>query len=84
MKVRLNGQPFSPTEQRIFDVLSDGLMHSQSELVQAIDELASRKTLTVHLVSIRDKLERKGTTVVAMSRGTAPCMYRWVRLISMD
>lgn len=71
---------FTPTEQRIVDMLSDGLPHSREELVGTIDELATRKNLQVHITRIRNKLRPIGEDVVCEA---VSLRYRHVRLISM-
>lgn len=51
---------FTPTQQAILKVLSDGEPHSKEDLRLALgDEMASMKTVRVHLSHIRKKLPEK-------------------------
>lgn len=55
---------FTETEQRILKAISDGRPHPNRELCKVIDELADTRTLSVHVASIRKKLEDVGETIV--------------------
>ena len=58
-----NGR-LSPTEQRIYDLLSDGLSHNREELHACLDELANSKALTVFVTHMRAKLRPKGEDII--------------------
>jgi hypothetical protein len=77
-----NGQYYTATEQRILDILGDGLPHRHSELWTCLnDELATRHTLSMHLTNLRKKLGPKGYGILRepQKRGEEAC-FRWVRL----
>jgi len=49
----------TPTEQRIYEMLSDGRLHKRSELMTCLaDALASRQTFNVHMSYLRRKLPK--------------------------
>lgn len=75
---------FTPTQQRILKILSDGMEHTRAELWEAIDdELAGKTVLAVHLHHLRKKLEAQGTTIACISHGNRrKLMYRHVRLLT--
>lgn len=72
---------FTATEQRILDVLSDGLSHVRQELKDVLeDELAGKDALSFHMMNIRRKLEPIGQSVVCELRGRK-VLYRHVILL---
>jgi DNA-binding winged helix-turn-helix (wHTH) protein len=74
---------FTPTQQRIINLLSDGKAHDKYELLEKCmeDELASVGTLAVHICNIRKQLHTIGEDIlcVFVQRKYA---YRHVRLIN--
>ena len=74
---------FTPTQQRIMNVLSDGMGHTYEELYACLDDdMAGDHTVNVHVYNIRLKI-RPGRDIVVRDRLTKP---RWllVRLMSDD
>jgi hypothetical protein len=72
---------FTPTQQKIMDILQDGEPHKRSRLMECIpDELSSDTQLRHHMKLIRDRLRPYGQTVLCqfMNRGL---YYRWVRIL---
>lgn len=72
---------FTPTEERILAVLSDGFPHHRDQLKDCLDELASFADLANHLCRLRAKLKLRGRSVICELRGKA-IMYRQVILIN--
>lgn len=53
------------TEQKIFDILNDGLMHKRDELHACLpDDLAGASILRGHLKRMRKKLNPAGLDIV--------------------
>lgn len=74
---------FTPTEQRMMDVLGDGLPHTAKELHACLmDELGPVRNITTHLSNIRKKLARHGQGVAMMENGNARTVYRLVRFLA--
>jgi hypothetical protein len=72
---------FTPTQQRMMNVLSDGLPHSLKELVACLDyELASPRGVAVHITFLRRKLRPIGQDV-SCERLNHISYYRLVRLM---
>lgn len=74
------------TQKRIISVLGDGLFHNQSELKACLnDELTTVKTLSVHLVKLREKIRPMGygiETVINLQRRKGQRVsYRLVRKV---
>lgn len=71
---------FTPTQQRILKVLSDGLSHSKSDLVACLgDDRAGPNTLSVHLTLLRRLLRPHGQDIVCEFRYGH--LYRHIRLL---
>lgn len=73
--------PFTPTQQKILDVLSDGLAHLREELHACLpDELGPLKNVQNHITAIRRRLRPKGQDIVCVisNRGIR---YMHVRLL---
>ena len=47
---------YTPTEQRIVTLLSDGKRHKRSEILEMCDELSADGAAYVHISNIRKKL----------------------------
>lgn len=74
---------FTPTEQRIIDLLSDGLPHARSELMGLLnDDMTTVKTLGMHIYRIRNKLAGHGQNIITeVVGGRRQIHFRYVRLI---
>lgn len=75
---------YTPTQQRIIDLLQDGLPHLRIELMKCLgDDLTTVATLHSHFVKLRKKLVPRGETIVCeiLNRRIA---YRHVRLLSSN
>jgi len=73
---------FTPTQQRILNVLSDGLPHPVDELVRCLnDDLSTRRHVSPHLTALRKLLRYRGETIACIHNHRTPC-YMHVRLLS--
>ncbi len=72
---------FTPTQERLLDVLADGQSHQKNDLMAAIGTEATSSLLRVHLTFLRRKLRPMGQDVVCelLQERT---YYRQVRKIS--
>jgi DNA-binding response OmpR family regulator len=69
---------YTPTEQRMLDLLSDGAIHTKEELFRCLwDELSRVETIQKHLSLLRKKLRPGGHGVMCDHL----YRYRLVRLI---
>lgn len=58
---------FTPTEERILEVLGDGVRHKRKELHRCLsDELTNVKTIQFHLSKIRQKIRPMGRDIVCI------------------
>lgn len=74
---------FTPTEERMLVVLSDGDRHKKEELHKCLfDELSQLMTVNYHIQNMRRKLERKGQTIVVERGKGYDLFYRHVRLLA--
>lgn len=75
---------YTPTQQRILLLLSDGLPHTREEMLGCInDELSSMRNLRTHLVLLRKKLNMVGQSILYEFQGFPPkTVYRHVRLLA--
>lgn len=72
---------YTPTQQRILEVLEDGKRHSRKELLQCLnDEMTGRGVLNSHLHLLRQKLRPRGTDIICELHNRS-IGYRWVRLL---
>ena len=71
---------FSPTEQRIMNLLADGLWHDRREIKLLIgDELAGMQNVSKHILSAKKKIAKSQDVLcVIIGRQIG---YRWVRLL---
>lgn len=61
-------KPLTPTELRMYRILSDGLPHSKYELHECLDDpLADLTSIQMHLSRLRGKILPKGETVVCLA-----------------
>jgi hypothetical protein len=78
----MDGNHFSPTQQAILDLLSDGRAHSVEELHECLSDDLSPTTAIYHHVSvIRSKLRPKGEGV-GYVRNDKGSFYYLTRLMS--
>lgn len=71
----------TPTQQRIMNLLSDGLSHTRNEIHMCLsDNLSARSALKFHITAIRKYLEPRGETVLCVV-SNGPIAYRYVRII---
>lgn len=74
----------SPTEQRLLELLNDGLPHDRTELYKALyDDLGDMTVLRVHISNLNAKLRRVGREVVCRSYGKYT-RYQQFRSFSHD
>lgn len=74
---------FTPTQTRILEVLSDGLMHPKCQLQACLnDDMATDRTLSVHLTYLRQILNPRGEDIVFINAGIKGRGYRHIRYIS--
>lgn len=73
---------FTPTEQRILKLLSDGQRHKRKEIHACLfDELSELKTIRYHICMMRKVLRPKGEDIICeMYMGGL--YYRHVRLLA--
>ena len=64
---RPNGEPFTPTQLRILQVLADGLPHRKEELHACLpDELGPLSNIKKHLAGIRQAIRPSGHDIVCV------------------
>ena len=76
------GIKYTPTEQRIIDLLSDGLMHSSNELLgclEGADEL-SKSAVRQHIFNMRRKMA-EAAEYISCEVYSGRLYWRHVRLI---
>ena len=72
---------FTPTQARLFNVVSDGLPHQRAELLEAMqDSESTYRAVAVHMVAIRKVLRPKGQDIICELRNRR-IYYRYVRLM---
>lgn len=77
-----NGE-YTPTEQRIINMLSDGQSHTTAELKTCLDdELASASAVRFHISNIRQRLRPKGEDIVYVMHFQRKLAYRHVKSIA--
>lgn len=73
---------FTPTQQRILDVLSDGKDHTRKELHSCLpDELSQLSAIQKHVSKIRKVLQPKGFLILCTIHNRRIC-YRYVRSVT--
>lgn len=76
-------EPYTKTELRILEILSDGQWHHKSEITARIDEYMSRGALSVHMANIRKKMNGSGQALICGFIGVGTRTgYRLVRLLT--
>lgn len=74
----------TPTQDKMFALLSDGLPHSNADLKSCLDdELAGHSALTAMLTLMRQRLRRSGYGILCERDGNGGS-YRLVRFIQKD
>ena len=74
---------FTPTEQAMLAVLSDGMSHGKAELHACLpDELGSLDNVKVHVTNIRKKLRLKGEDILCTRVYMSEPIYRLVRVLA--
>lgn len=76
---------FTPTEQKILAVLSDGKRHLKDELRVLLSdgELSDDTVMQMHVSNLRKKLNPIGQDIIC-EYNSRRIFYRHVRLISFD
>lgn len=76
---------FTPTEQKILAVLSDGKRHLKDELRVLLSdgELSDDTVMQTHVSNLRKKLNPIGQDIIC-EYNSRRIFYRHVRLISFD
>lgn len=73
---------WTPTEQRIIDMLADGKARHKAELLTCLlDSQAEYNALRFHLSNMRGRLRAKGQDIVAVHKHRTT-YYQQVRLLS--
>lgn len=74
---------FTATQRRILAVLSDGLLHSKEELEAAmLNEYNSKDAIHFHITKTRQKLLKRGETILCQTMEGGERKYRHVRLLA--
>ena len=72
---------FTPTQQKIVDLLSDGLPHTRKEVHACLwDELSPLSNIKAHITAIRKKIRPLGQDIICEYNGKIH--YRHVRLLA--
>lgn len=78
---------FTPAQQRIISVLSDGMQHSPEELFACLwDELSAPVNLANHIKDLRKLLRPIGQDIICEIRGrhsNRQTLYRHVRVVGI-
>ena len=73
---------YTPTQQAILNVLSDGRIHSREELCKCLgDELSPVTALYFHVSSVRSKLQSSGQGIAHFHRNKVS-YYQLVRILA--
>jgi len=82
--VKLDNIHFTPTENRLLRIFSDGRLHTVEELLSALDDdLAEWKQLKDHIVRLRKKIKPMGQDIMN-TRHHRVLYYRQIRVLSPD
>lgn len=72
---------FTPTQQRIMDLLSDGQPHGRTELHGCLrDSLSEVQTIENHISHLRKVLRPRGEDIICVRRIAIENSYQLVRL----
>jgi hypothetical protein len=81
MPIERNEKGYTPSQQRLIDVLSDGLPHDREELRQALgDDQLTNKNLSDHIILLRRVVRPRGEEIVCELWDGSP-HYRHVRFL---
>ena len=70
---KLKGVRFTPTQQRIMDLLSDGESHAKGEVRTCLwDDLGAMKNIHPHIVAIRKAIRPLGYIITIQFRARTP------------
>ena len=76
-------KPWTPTQQRLLERLSDGRPHRLDELQTLLwDDMTTKGTLAVHICNLRKRLRPRGEDIVC-EIGGAYNMYRYYRHVRL-
>lgn len=74
---------YTPTQQRMLNLLGDGLSHTKEELHGCLDDdLAQVECIRAHISDLRKRLRPLGQDIVNRYEDGA-YVYRWVRIVSI-
>ena len=77
-----NGNGFTPTQNRMLDVLADGMAHTRQELHACLsDELSAETSIQPHITHLRKRLRLKGQDILCEVAGR-DVRYRHVRMLA--
>lgn len=76
-------EQLTPSQQRLFDALSDGLPHTSKSLFALIDSQAGVENLRMMIYKLKNKLEERGLSVLCRTTGGVT-QYRLVRYLNQD
>ena len=71
----------TPTQQKIIDLLSDGLKHSREELHNLINPNANKSNVHIHISQLRKLLLSRGEDIAGEVGFGMRITYRHVRLL---
>lgn len=75
---------FTPVEERLLKVFSDGLPHDRDELLGCLgDTEATFQNVQNHISNLRKKLSQRGQTILCEVRSRR-YYYRHIRLLVAD
>ena len=70
---KLKGVRFTPTQQRIMDLLSDGELHSKQEIFKCLsDDLSQPGAIHCQITLIRNKIRAEGYAIMIQFRDRVP------------
>ena len=73
---------FTPTQQRIVDLLNDGMPHTRQELHNCLEDRHSPiSSINIHISALRKKLIPAGSTILCQL-SSRRLYYRHVRLLN--
>ena len=73
---------YTPIQQRIMNILGDGMLHPIRDMVEPVleDSQGDKRALAVHICILRRVLNKQGLHIVCEAQGTRT-YYRLVRLL---
>lgn len=76
-------EQLTPSQQRLFDALSDGLPHTAKSLFAILDSQAGVENLRMMIYTLKNKIEEQGLSVICRTTGGVT-QYRLVRYLTTD